>query len=102
MFSNQGFCAGSACSVPLIAVDAGDVAALETYPNISTFDLAGCTKNAHHGLHVDVVVDGIEGDGLHRFWFVRHTAKYATCLSIHLPLAFFLLLLITFAVTIAI
>ena len=81
MFSNQGFCAGSACSVPLIAVDAGDVAALETYPNISTFDLAGCTKNAHHGLHVDVVVDGIEGDGLHRFWFVRRQFLFLECFS---------------------
>ena len=57
------------CSVPFLTVEVVDVGAVETDPNICTFDLAEGTKNACHGILVGVVVKGVEGHGLHEFGF---------------------------------
>ena len=56
----------------------GDVTAVNADPNIYTFDLAWGTKYARHGIRVDVIIAGVEGNGLYEFgfgfggWIVEH------------------------------
>ena len=74
----------------------------EADPNITTSDLAGSTDYAWLGPRVDVVVHGVEGDGLYKFRLGKYIAEYAVSPSILLPLASSLLLLVNLAVTCAI
>ena len=53
--AGQTYRVGRFC--PFFQVEVGDAAVVEADPNLCTFDLAGSTHYARHGLHICVVVE---------------------------------------------